>query len=254
MLRERLGCAERRNGDVASAEKAPCCSGGDSGGAGNAHAHPHAPRLAGCSGEIGRHAAAEFPQVARFKYNDSPAAAPPQAQPMKKVVERERNKTYYRVLHLPIWLWVFFVLPGWPLTYAMYTTGFDSRHALWFALVFAVCAWRGFAGRLPGVEHAPYVIHFGVDQPNLWYRVVCYTAAWIAIVVPFALNVIGLVVASFTGEWMIQQMYQWLYYPLALLVVLATSLDLTPRARRSTLNEGAERAWFYVGLWRKSVV
>ena len=168
---------------------------------------------------------------------------------MKKIVQRERNKTYYRVLHMPIWLWVFFVLPGWPLTFAMYTTGFDRRHAIWFAVVFAVCAWRGFVGKLPGVEHAPYVTHFGVDQGNLWYRVVCYTAAWIAIVVPFALNVIGLVVASITGEWLIRQMYQWLYYPLALLVVLATALNLTPRARRSTLNEGAERAWFYVGLW-----
>jgi hypothetical protein len=63
------------------------------------------------------------------------------------------------------------------------------------------------------------------------------------------LNAIGLIVASITGEWMIREMYRWLYYPLALLVVLATAMNLTPRARRSTLNEGAERAWFYVGLW-----
>jgi hypothetical protein len=67
--------------------------------------------------------------------------------------------------------------------------------------------------------------------------------------VPFALNIIGLVVASLTGEWMMRPLYQWLYYPLALLVVLATAMNFTPRARRSTLNEGAERAWFYVGLW-----
>jgi len=168
---------------------------------------------------------------------------------MRKVVERERNKGYYRVLHVPIWLWVFFVLPGWPLTYALYTTGPNRWHAMWFAMVFAVCTWRGFAGRLPGVEPRPYVTHYGANQPNLWYRVVCYTAAWIAMVVPLALNMIGLVVASVTGEWIIRQMYQWLYYPLALAVVLATWLDLTPRARRSTLNEGAERAWFYAGLW-----
>ena len=25
---------------------------------------------------------------------------------MKKVVEREKNKNYYRVLHVPIWIWV----------------------------------------------------------------------------------------------------------------------------------------------------
>jgi hypothetical protein len=168
---------------------------------------------------------------------------------MKKIVEREQNKAYYRVLHVPIWLWVFFILPGWPLTFAMYTSGFDRRHAVWFAIVFGLCAWRGFAGRLPGVELSPYVTHFGLDRSNLWYRVVCYTAAWIAIVVPFALNAIGLVVASLTGEWMIREMYRWLYYPLALLVVLATAMNITPRARRSTLNEGAERAWFYVGLW-----
>jgi hypothetical protein len=37
---------------------------------------------------------------------------------MKKVVERERNKTYYRILHLPIWIWVFFIMPG-HLTFAI---------------------------------------------------------------------------------------------------------------------------------------
>ena len=31
---------------------------------------------------------------------------------MKQAVFRERNKQYYRVLHSPIWIWVFWVLPG----------------------------------------------------------------------------------------------------------------------------------------------
>jgi len=31
--------------------------------------------------------------------------------------------------------------------------------------------------------------------------------------------------------------------------VLATALNVTPRARRSTINEGAEKAWFYVAIW-----
>lgn len=167
---------------------------------------------------------------------------------MKKVVERERNKNYYRVLHLPIWLWVFFILPG-NLTYELYLHGPNRRHGLWLALVFLVCAWRGWRGRLPGVEPRPYITHYGADQPNLPYRVVCYTAAWIDIIVPFTLNLIGLIVASLTGVWTLQELYLRLYYPLALAVVLATLFDLTPRARRSTIQEGVEKAWFYVGIW-----
>jgi len=167
---------------------------------------------------------------------------------MKRVVERERNKNYYRVLHLPIWIWVFFILPG-HLTFDLYTHGPDRRHAIWLAIVAAICVWRGIAGRLPGVEPQPYVTHFGVHQPNLWYRVVCYTAAWIDLLVPFTLNFIGLFVAVFTGMWSLKQLYSWFYYPLAALIVLATVFDWTPRTRRSTANEGAERAWFYVAIW-----
>jgi hypothetical protein len=99
------------------------------------------------------------------------------------------------------------------------------------------------------VEPRPYVTHFGVHQPNLGYRVVCYTAAWIALLVPFTLNLVGMAMAVFTGTWRIDQLYVWLYYPLAALVVLATVLDLTPRAKHSTAYEGAERAWFYVAIW-----
>ncbi len=167
---------------------------------------------------------------------------------MKKVVERERNKVYYRVLHLPIWLWVFFILPG-NLTYSLYLHGPDRRHGIWLAIVAVVCAWRGFQGRLPGVEPKPYVTHYGVHKPNLPYRVVCYTAAWIGILVPFSLNLIGLVVAAVNGRWLMADLYAYFYYPLALAVVLGTLLDRTPRARRSTANEGAEKAWFYVGIW-----
>jgi hypothetical protein len=167
---------------------------------------------------------------------------------MKKIVEREKNKGYYRVLHLPIWLWVFFILPG-HLTYSLYLHGPDRRHGIWLAVVFVVCAWRGLAGRLPGVEPQPYVTHYGLDQPNLPYRVVCYTAAWIDLLVPFALNLIGLLAAVATGRWLLADLYRYLYYPLAALVVLATILDRTPRARRSTVNEGAEKGWFYMAIW-----
>ncbi len=167
---------------------------------------------------------------------------------MKKVVERERNKNYYRVFHLPIWLWVFFILPG-NLTYELYLHGPNRWHGYWLGIVAMICAWRGLAGRLPGVEPCPYITHYGMDQPNLAYRVVCYTAAWIDICVPFMLNLIGLVIATVTGRWIIGDLYAKLYYPLALAVVAATAMNLTPRARRSTIGEGAEKAWFYVGIW-----
>jgi hypothetical protein len=48
---------------------------------------------------------------------------------------------------------------------------------------------------------------------------------------------------------MIEDFYRWFYYPLALAIVAATFLNITPRARRSTRDEGAEKGWFYVGLW-----
>jgi hypothetical protein len=167
---------------------------------------------------------------------------------MQKIVEREKNKGYYRVLHVPIWLWVFFVLPG-HLTSALYQHGPDRSHGIWLAIVFIVCAWRGFAGRLPGVESEPYVKYYGTDQPNLPYRMVCYTAAWIDLLVPFILNLLGLVIAGITGRWLIPQLFTYAYYPLAIAIVLATLLNWTPRARRSTKNEGSEKAWFYVAIW-----
>jgi len=49
---------------------------------------------------------------------------------MKKVVDRERNKGYYRLLHAPVWIWVFFILPG-NLTFALYAHGPDRRHGWW---------------------------------------------------------------------------------------------------------------------------
>jgi hypothetical protein len=167
---------------------------------------------------------------------------------MKKVVERERNKNYYRVLHVPIWIWAFWILPG-HLTADLYAHGPDRRHWSWLAIVTAVCAWRGFAGRLPGAEPRPYITHYGEDKPNLWYRVVCYTTAWIALLVPFSINLIGMVTNFVTGRWVISALYVRVYYVLAAAVVLATVLDVTPRARRSTRGEGAEKGWFYVAVW-----
>lgn len=167
---------------------------------------------------------------------------------MKRVVERVRNKNYYRVLHVPLWVWVFWILPG-NLTADLYAHGPDRRHWIWLAVIVCVCAWRGFAGRLPGAEPRPYITHYGEDKPNLWFRVICYTAAWIDLLVPFSINLAGLVTNFFTGKWIIGALYVKVYYVLLGLIVLATALDITPRARRSTRNEGAEKAWFYVAIW-----
>ena len=168
---------------------------------------------------------------------------------MKQAVFRERNKNYYRVLHTPIWIWVFWVVPGYPLTYDLYTHGPDVRHWIWLAIVTCVVFWRGYVGRVPGCEQRPYIHYYGVHQPNLSYRVVCYTAAWIDLLVPYTLNLIGLIIASINGQWMLQELYRWAYYPLALAVVSAAWLDWIPRAKRSTFGEGVERAWFYVAIW-----
>lgn len=167
---------------------------------------------------------------------------------MKKVVERERNKNYYRVLHVPIWIWAFWILPG-HLTADLYAHGPDRRHWIWLAIVTVVCAWRGFLGRLPGAEPRPYITHYGEDKPNLWYRVVCYTTAWIDLLVPFTINLMGLVINAFTGRYPINSMYRNVYYVLAAAVILGTVLNDTPRARRSTRGEGEEKGWFYVAVW-----
>lgn len=167
---------------------------------------------------------------------------------MKAAVARTRNKGYYRVLHVPIWIYVFFTLPGM-LTASLYARGFHRQQWVWLALVAAVCIWRGAVGRLPGAEPRPYITHYGLDWPNLGYRIACYTAAWIAIVAPWLLNLSGLVIASATGRWIVEPLYAWPYDFIALLVVLVAALNRLPRARRSIRNEGAERAWFYIGVW-----
>jgi len=60
---------------------------------------------------------------------------------------RTRNKTYYRVNHWPIWIFVFFIAPG-PLTFDLFERGFDARMAVWLGLVLAVTGYFGMRGRL----------------------------------------------------------------------------------------------------------
>jgi hypothetical protein len=167
---------------------------------------------------------------------------------MKKVVERQCNKNYYRMLHVPLWIWVFFILPG-QMTADLFSHGPDRRHWIWLGIVAIICSWRGYVGALPGCEQRPDITHYGEDKPNLLNRVVCYTAAWIDLLVPFTINLIALTIASLTGKWMIYSLYAKLYYVFVASIVLATALNLMPRTKRSTRGEGTEKAWFYVAVW-----
>src|SRR5580698_2275356 len=89
---------------------------------------------------------------------------------------RERNTTRYRMAHLPIWIWVFFLSPG-PLTFDLFAHGGSVRNVLWLLLVIAGVAVAGYFGQLPGSEPRPYILRFTEDRPNPLYRKICYTFA-----------------------------------------------------------------------------
>ena len=67
---------------------------------------------------------------------------------------RVRNKLYYRFNHWPIWITVFFLVPG-PLTFDLIERGFDWRMAAWLACVLIGTGIAGLRGQLPGCEAAP---------------------------------------------------------------------------------------------------
>jgi hypothetical protein len=165
---------------------------------------------------------------------------------------RHRNKRYYRVLHWPIWIFVFFIAPG-PWTFDLFAAGFDARLLAWLAIVLAGTAVAGLRGRLPGCEPAPYIIRFTEDRPNPLYRRVCYTAAWGEVVAFAALNIAGLAYAVVTGEWRIQQMYDTAYYPIAGSMWTLGALGLLPRVKASTRGEGHERRYFYGSVWAVAI-
>ena len=161
---------------------------------------------------------------------------------------RERNKLHYRVNHLPIWIFVFFIAPG-PLTFDLFERGFDLRMALWLGVVLAGTAIAGLRGRLPGVEPRPYIIRFTEDRPNPLYRRVCYTFAWSEVITFAVLNATGLVIAIVTGQWYLKQIYQAAYFPLAGSIWLLGALGKLPRVKPSTKGEGHERRYFYGSVW-----
>jgi hypothetical protein len=161
---------------------------------------------------------------------------------------RTRNKVYYRFLHWPIWIWVFFLAPG-PLTFSLFAKGFSVSNSIWLACVLCGTGIAGFLGQMPGVEPAPYILRFDEDKPNPLYRKVCYTFAWNAILNFALLNLAGLVIAIITGTWVMKQLYQYAYMPLCILILLLGALGLLPRVGRSTKREGTERRYFYGSVW-----
>jgi hypothetical protein len=161
---------------------------------------------------------------------------------------RLRNKVSYRLAHWPIWIWVFFIVPG-PLTADLFAHGADRRIWLWLAVILVgtgLAAWRG---RLPGVEPAPYIVRFSEDRPNPLYRRVCYTFAWSDAITFAVLNIAGMVDAIVHGAWRLRHFYDLWYFPLAALVLLLGALGWLPRVRTSTKGEGQERRYFYGSIW-----
>lgn len=165
---------------------------------------------------------------------------------------RHRNKRYYRLLHWPLWIFVFFIAPG-PWTRNLFESGFDVRLLTWLAIVLAGTAIAGLRGRLPGCEPAPYIIRFTEDRPNPLYRRVCYTTAWGEVIAFAVLNIAGLTYAVVTGEWRLRQMYDTAYYPIAGSMWILGALGRLPRVKASTRGEGHERRYFYGSVWAVAI-
>jgi hypothetical protein len=161
---------------------------------------------------------------------------------------RERNTWNYRLAHWPIWIWVFFLVPG-PLTFSLFAHGFGRENLLWLTLVLVCTGIAALRGRLPGAEPGPYILRFDEDKPNPLYRRVCYTFAWNAVLSFALLNLAGLVIAAATGVWYMQQIYHYAYFPLAAVILLFGATGNLPRVKASTRGEGWERRWFYGSVW-----
>jgi hypothetical protein len=161
---------------------------------------------------------------------------------------RERNKVHYRLSHWPIWIFVFFLAPG-PLIFDLFERGFDWRMMVWLGAVLMGTGIAGLSGQLPGVEPKPYILRFTEDKPNPLYRRICYTVAWGDLISFAVLNLAGLGYAVATGAWRLRQIYEYGYFPLALVVWISGAVGVLPRVRASTKGEGTERRYFYGTVW-----
>lgn len=165
---------------------------------------------------------------------------------------RERNTTIYRICHLPIWIWVFFLAPG-PLTFSLFAHGFNRLNALWLGVVLICVFIAGYYAQLPGCEHGPYIIRFDEDKPNPLYRKICYTFAWNAALNFALLNLAGIIIAVATGAWYMKQIYRYAYFPILIIVLVLGALGRLPRVGRSTRREGIERRYFYGTVWSVTI-
>ncbi len=161
---------------------------------------------------------------------------------------RDRNKISYRFAHWPIWIAVFFLLPG-PLTFRLFAHGFGWPMAGWLLIVMLGTGLAGLSGHLPGVEPRPYIIRFTEDKPNPLYRRICYTLAWSELIGYAVLNAAGLAGALVTGHWRLQQIYDLAYFPLVIVIWILGALGRLPRVKASTKGEGHERRYFYGTVW-----
>ena len=161
---------------------------------------------------------------------------------------RTRNTVLYRILHWPLWIFVFFLVPG-PLVFDVFAGRGNHWNLLWLALVLLGTGVAALRGRLPGAEPAPYILRFTEDRPNPLYRRVCYTFGWNAAVNFALMNLIGCVVAVVTGRWFMQQIYSRVYFLVLLAIVLLGIAGKLPRVGSSTAGEGTERRYFYGTVW-----
>ena len=161
---------------------------------------------------------------------------------------RTRNTRRYRAAHWPIWIWVFFLVPG-PLTFALFERGGSVANLIWLGVVLVATGIAALRGKLPGAEPAPYILRFTEDRPNPLYRVICYTFAWNALLNFALLNLAGLAWAAATGVWRLKQIYEHGYTPLLFAIVALGAAGVLPRVRRSTKGEGWERRYFYGAVW-----
>lgn len=161
---------------------------------------------------------------------------------------RARNKLYYRFNHWPIWIFVFFLIPG-PLTFQLFAHGASRETLTWLAVVLIGTGIPGLLGNLPGVEPAPYIIRFTEDRPNPLYRRICYTVAWSELIAYTGINIAGLIGALVTGHWQLKQLYEVAYFPVVILVWILGALGQLPRVKASTKGEGDERRYFYGTVW-----
>jgi hypothetical protein len=161
---------------------------------------------------------------------------------------RARNTVRYRLAHLPIWIWVFFIAPG-PVTFTLFAVGPTLPVLAWLAAVLVGTGIAGYFGKLPGVEPAPYILKFSEDRPNPIYRRICYTLAWSEAVTYAVLNSAGLLDAIVNGTWRMRAIYDTWYFPIAGTMWALGLFGLLPRVKASTKGEGTERRYFYGTVW-----